>query len=190
MIEPLIPDAMEQEFSLLDYYTLTRDNNIILSYKGPVTDHLISEISRDIRGQFSEKPKAAKKMFSAFIELAQNIHYYSAEKAQFCDNQESIGSIVIAEKENAFYLSCGNLIENEGLDKISHKCERINTLDREGLREFKREERNKRKDEDRKGAGIGLIQVALLSSNPINLESSQINDKFSFFSLTVKINQD
>ena len=123
------------------------------------------------------------------MELAQNIFYYSAEKTKLDDRQESIGAIYLVEDGEDYYLCCGNLIENTHLRTIYDNCDFINTLDRKTLRDYKREQRKAPRKERSRGAGIGLIQVALTSRNPIYFTHKKLDDTYSYFSLTIKINE-
>lgn len=181
-------ETEDSEFSIYDYYSLTIREDVIISYKGPVTDVILSEISRDIRHKFAEDRKTSKRLFSIFIELAQNILYYSSEKINFADRRDSIGTILITkQKDKGHTFSCGNLVEAHFVEQLIESCEKINSLDRDGLREYKREMRMAPQSERSKGAGIGLIQVALTSRSPLKVEARPVNDEYSFFSLTVKI---
>ena len=180
---------MELEFNLFDYYTLTSNKGVLISYKGPVTDIIMSEISRDIRTKFTENPKASRKIFAIFMELSQNILYYSSEKVHFGNNNDSVGTILITETSDHYTFSCGNLVENEHIDELIEGCNTINSMDRETLREYKREQRSKPQGKRSKGAGIGLIQVALTSGNPLNVEYREIDDALTFFSLSVRIDK-
>jgi hypothetical protein len=183
---------MEQEFSLFDYYTLTNKKNVLISYKGPVTDVIMAEISRDIRTKFSENPKISRKIFAIFIELAQNILYYSAEKIRFGDYNDSVGTILITETSDHYTFSCGNLVEDEYISELVESCKTINSMNREALREYKREQRSAPKKDRSKGAGIGLIQVALTADTPLKVEYAKIDNILTFFALSVRIskNQD
>lgn len=178
---------MEQEFNLFDYYTLTSDKNILISYKGPVTDALMAEIVKDIREKLKDDPNASKKLFSIFIELSQNILYYSAEVVRFGEVEDRVGTILITEEAQEYRLSCGNLVENEYIGELMESCQRINEMDKEELREYKRQQRSQPRGVRSKGAGIGLIQAALTSGNPLHFNSMLVDEKFTFFSLTVII---
>jgi hypothetical protein len=62
-------------------------------------------------------------------------------------------------------------------------------LSHDDLRKYKREAREAPQLEGSKGAGIGIIQAALTSDNPLEVDAIQVDDNFSFFSLTVKIDK-
>lgn len=180
---------MDKKLSLFDYYTLTNDRNVLISYKGPVTDVIMSEISRDIRNKFAESPRISRKLFSVFIELAQNILYYSAEKVIFGGRRDSVGTIMVTTHDDFFYFECGNLVEQQYAGELLESCDKINSLSREELRKYKRETRNNPAGSRSKGAGIGLIQTALTSGNPLEVDFKKVNEQFSFFTLSVKVKQ-
>jgi hypothetical protein len=178
---------MENELNLFDYYTFTSGKNVLISYKGPVTDIIMAELSRDIRDKFADNPRASRKLFAIFMELAQNVLFYSAEKKISGDRTESIGTILITEANAHYTFGCGNLVENQYISELVEACEHINTLDRDALREYKREKRSGKPGERSKGAGIGLIQVALTSENPLHAQYTQVNELHTFFSVSVKV---
>ncbi len=106
------------EFTVFDYHLLTDRKKVLLYYKGPFDELVLSKISYYLREQFPESPKAGKKLFAVFIELAQNIAYYSSEMNLFGNelSKHGVGTILIKENENAYTLTAGNLVRNEGED--------------------------------------------------------------------------
>ena len=70
---------------------------------------------------------------------------------------------------------------------VIEKCELINSLDRESLREYRREQRRIASDVKKNSGNIGLIQVALTAESPLDIELTPINDEESFFSIAVKV---
>ncbi|MBX2843818.1 MAG: SiaB family protein kinase [Flammeovirgaceae bacterium] len=178
---------MSRKFSLFEYYSLIHQESILISYKGPVTPVIMAEISSDIREKLAENPTASRKVFSVFMELAQNILYYSAEKVSFSDRRDSVGMLLVTETDDDYIFSCGNLVKSEFVEELVESCDTINSLSRDELRKYKREQRNRPQKERSKGAGIGLIHVAITSDSPLELEVHNVNDEVSFFSLSVKI---
>jgi hypothetical protein len=174
------------KFDLFKYHSLF-NQNVQISYKGPFESKVLSVLGNYIRFTIGKNPKASKKIFNIFIELAQNIAHYSAEKNLF-GVEEGVGSLVIAEYSDYYAFSTGNIVKNEDVIVIIEKIELINSLDREQLREYKRVQRNLPQRE-KGNANIGLIQVALTSANPLDIEVTLIDDKYSFFAITVKVDK-
>ncbi len=182
---------MEQEFSLLNYYTPTEEpSDIIISYKGPVSDLVIYEIGQDIRAKFNDSSRISKKIFAIFIELAQNISFYSEERIRYGKKDDRVGTIVISELPDAYRFACGNLVKKEHVRELITQCNVINKLDREGLRDYKRIMRSRPQTTVSQGAGFGLIQVALVTGGTLHLNEHEVDKNYSFFSLSVQIGKE
>jgi hypothetical protein len=176
------------EFNFFEYHAQISQDNIVLSYKGPLTDILLAEFIRDIREKMQrEDSKIGKKVFAIFMELAQNVLYYSKEENLFGENKDKVGTLVIVHNEDHYRLVTGNLVFKKDVPILEEKCQIINSLDRDGLREYKRQLRNAEKSEESKGAGIGLVQAALTSSNPLEVEVQDVGDNYAFFILSVSV---
>jgi len=180
------------DFSLIDYQNKMTGHKILLYYKGPFDETILNKIGTYLRHKFPASPKASGKLFSIFIELAQNISYYSSETDIFddSDKRHGIGTIAIIDAGDKFKLISGNLIINEAVEDIASKIEKINQLDQEGLRQLKKEVRSSPRREGHKGGNIGLIQIAIKSENPLDVESKPYDDEHSFITLTTYINKD
>jgi hypothetical protein len=165
---------------------LTR--NIIL-YQGPINIDLVSFISNYLKQYLHADTTVTGRIYKVLIELIQNVSYYSAE--QF-NNSRSFGSGIgwfrVDENEKWFTISTGNKIHKEHgpvLEKNSHE---INSLEEEELRELKRKTRSQASIRDI-GAHIGLIQTGLITRNTIDLRIEPMDEKFSFFTITAKVNK-
>jgi hypothetical protein len=180
----------EEEFSLFEYYRITNRPEVMICYRGPVSDIILREISKDIRAKFSDNVQISRKIFAIYMELAQNILYYSSEKINISERKDSVGTILLTQNDTSFIFSCGNLVENIYLDELIESCKIINSMNREELREYKRQQRSSDRKERSRGAGIGLIQVALTSRHPLKAEYRKVDETHSFFSLAVKVGKD
>jgi hypothetical protein len=180
---------MEHELDLFDFYNFTNARSIILSYKGPLTDVILAEIGKDIRSKFTENPTVKRKMFAVFMELAQNILYYSADKLIFNSKEDGVGIILLCQTDATYTFSFANVVQSEHLPQIQDKIDQINTMNRDELRELKRQQRNQPPEGTSKGAGIGLIQAAILSGNQFDIKIRKIDDERSFLTLSVSINK-
>ena len=169
-------------------YTDIIDTTII-SYNGPFDAHVLSIIAENIEYSLSNNPRVSKKLFKIFIELAQNISYYSAEKQQ---NDEGdlygVGILMLRELDDHYSFSTGNMILKEEILPVIQKCETINTLDRQKLRQYKRKLRSMPSG-IRGGGNIGLVQVALTVDYPLEYSVLPVNDDNSFFIVNVRVNK-
>lgn len=158
-------------------------------YKGPLKPHVLSSTAEYIEYVLEKKPQEAQKIRKIFIELAQNISFYSEEKYTTKGKTFGIGVIVLEEKQGEYVLYAGNKTLTDDVIPVLRKCTIINDLDRESLREFKREQRQLA-SEATKGGNIGLITAALTSDNPINFDLYYIDEEYSFLILWLNIKKE
>jgi len=178
-------DTMEM-FNLFEHKQKI-DKEIQLSYTGPFDSKVLSVLGDYISEIIGKDSIAGQKLFRIFIEMAQNISFYSDEKS-LTNQKIGIGTIIIRDVQNKLFLHAGNMINNKDVVEIIEKCEIINSLDRAGLREFKRKQRNLPPGE-RGTANVGLIQVALTSENPLKFETTRVDENQSFFSIIITVNR-
>lgn len=165
-------------------------DNYLMFYKGPLSIDLISFMANYLKNLLkNEEYSIVKRIFQIFIELTQNVSYYSAESVEICKNMKcGVGWFGIKETKDSYLISTGNLILKEHEEKLRKNCNEINSLDEDKLRILKRKTRSQSLIRD-VGAHIGLIQSSLISRNKLNYYIESVNDKFSFFEIEVKINK-
>lgn len=176
------------DFSLYEYHNLLHQN-ILVSYKGPIDERIMNVIGENIEIVTNDgNDKAKSKIFKIFMELAQNVWLYSAESCKsMTGRQLGMGTLVIGEFGEYYTFVTGNVVKNNDIEPVIEKCEIINSLDRDSLREYRREQRRLANQGKPNSGNIGLIQVALTAESPLDIELTPVSDEESFFSIAVKI---
>ncbi len=172
-----------------DQLMIKKDPDSLVSYKGPITPSVIATISDHLRKKVDISEKITRRLFSVFIELAQNMQYYSSEVIHYANEEERIGWIQLFEKSDRYELKCGNALEQDKVHKLAEHCKIINQLNKDGLRKLKRDRRKTKLDKSKKGAGIGLVQVAILAGNPLEVNTLNLGKQFSCIVLKITINK-
>jgi hypothetical protein len=161
----------------------------VLSFHGPLTINLLSFIGNYLKSIVNTDQVLSSRLYKIFIELTQNVSYYSAEIKEVERGIKSgIGWFLLNEYDGYFIFTTGNLIKKEDGFKLTRNCTEINSLDEEALRILKRKTRGEAKIRDI-GAHIGLIQTGLLSGNSLDFKISEINNKHSYFTISVRLNK-
>ena len=182
-------DIHINKIDLYDFHNMF-EQDIVISYKGPFHRHILAVISDYIRSTITEDPKASKKIFNIFMELAENISHYSIEKSERVKKENvGIGTLVLGEYDDYYTLMIGNMVKRKDIIPVIEKCELINTLDRESLRKFKIEQRNLPRSENN-GANIGLIKVALTATTPLDFQVTKVNEEFAYFAISIDVKKD
>jgi len=173
----------DNEINIFKYYNIF-DHSVLLSYRGPFEKYTLLAFNKNLQELTCENQKVTKKLFKVFIELTQNISYYSAETNSKTGNNTGVGIFVFGELENYYTFTTGNLVCVEDGITLAHRCRIINSLNRVDLRKRKREQRAISHG-TKVGASIGLIQAALISTNSLDTEIIPVDNEFSFFSISV-----
>jgi hypothetical protein len=175
--------------NLYKAYQDTKDHKILISFKGAISQEVVTEFGSMIRSSLSTETNT-KKIFAVFIELAQNIVRYSIEKDVGPDGESGVGIILLREKKDYFYLSSGNMVKNETVQKVKERCDVVNNMNKEQLKSYYQEKIRNPPEAGSKGAGIGLIDIARKTDGPLECLISQVDDMNSFLTLTVSFKKE
>ncbi|MEM7181701.1 MAG: SiaB family protein kinase, partial [Spirochaetota bacterium] len=169
---------------LYQHYDENQDYQSIVYFKGKLSQEILGELGSMIKSSYS-KQSNIKRIFAVFIELAQNILHYSEERVANSDGSDSgVGIVMVNEEDSFFHISSGNLIDNSKIDKLKSKCEQVNSLTGEQLKELYKKRIKQSRPEDSKGAGLGFIDMARKSDSPIEYTIKRIDEQNSFFTLS------
>ena len=164
---------------------------ILFCFSGIISQNLLVEIGDNLKNKMKQKEEnttTTLKVFSIFIEQAQNILYYSAEKEhQTIENNCGSGIMIVGYEQSHYYVSCGNLVENRIVESLRQQLQALQQMDKEALKAYYKEQSKKDAPLDSKGAGLGFIELARKASFPIEFDFQSIDAKFSFFALKVTI---
>ena len=165
------------------------DTESLVSFKGPLTVGLLSFLGNYLKSIIKLEHALEKRIFRIFIELTQNVSYYSAETIAVESGINSgIGWFTVKKVNKHFIVSTGNLIIREDGFKLIRNCDEINSLNDLELRELKRKTRSQAMERD-VGAHIGLIQTSILSRSKLNYKVTELDDKHSYFTISVNIEE-
>lgn len=167
------------------------ENHVSLAFHGVITQDILSLLGHRYRNSH-DNLVVSKRIFAIIIELAQNILHYSAEKVFSEKDQREVGVGVIGVSETAsqFIISSGNYIYPDDAAKMVERCNFINSLGNEELKEYYREQRRMPQREGKPGANLGFIDMRRKSGNPIEIEVWDQELNKPFFVLTIKVNKE
>ena len=161
---------------------------IIFSFSGEVSQSILAGIAENLENKMEMlevKTSTTQNIFSIFIEQMQNVMKYSPpedEKVGHFSNM-SISVIGFDNNRDKYYVSSGNVIDERDKDKVINKINTLNEMDRKELKDYYKELRRSGKNKHEKGAGLGFIEMAKKSTEPIEFIIDDIDDKFSFFTI-------
>lgn len=186
--ETQVATIMKEKFSMHKFYTEVRKNNISLTFRGIMSQDVLSLIGMSLKRR-PDNEVIAKRLFGIVVELAQNIYHYSASK-QYSEKDKKeigVGIVTIGEDQNYYIVNSGNLVRTENIAPITERCKYINGLDERELKLFKKQQLKLPQRPDKPGANIGLIELKRRSGNPLLYDTIAVDHDYTFLSLSVKI---
>lgn len=189
--EPELISSEEERFSVKSLKDSLRDHRIHMVFQGMFSQDILTLIGLSLR----RKPNSeilSRRLFALVIEMSQNIYHYSTRKIYSDKDKRYIGTGIIGLGENEEYnlLVSGNYMDTAKTQALIDRSNYINQLDQADLKKFYQEQRKKPRTDGMPGANLGLIDMRRKSGNPIGVHVLKIDEKDSFFVLTLKIRKE
>lgn len=169
---------------------------ILICFNGPISRTLIGEIGIALKDHIeasqaerergsSDAPNltAAMDVFSVYIEMSQNIRHYARAKG-YSDSEASATVVIARCGEDRYSVSAGNLLDEDDGPPLMERIHFLASLDKAKLKLLYKEQlRSPRDQAVATGAGLGLIEIARKSSQPLAAMVEPQGGGKAFFSL-------
>jgi len=113
------------------------------------------------------------------------------DEVSFSDDSNEVVSrsaiFMIGKVDNEYSIITGNYILTSNVENLKVKLDRINEMTKEELKEYYKEILNNDTFSEKGGGGLGMIDIARKSGQKLNYNFMVADDKYSFFSLNIKI---
>jgi hypothetical protein len=125
-----------------------------------------------------------KKVYSAMVESLENIYKHQDIINSDTEHQPRFTLYV---DENEFSMYSSNSVLNRKTIPLKDKLDRVNALNKSGLKELYKQTILSGNVSPKGGAGLGIINIAKVSENKINYTFEPINPDYSYFTINVVI---
>lgn len=179
-----------QDINLFELRAHFNRSNILLCFNGPISRSLIEEIGNALKNYLQAdqaQPNAAMDVFSVYIEMTQNIRHYAIDHQY--DEIDSSATVVVARDDDHHYVvQSGNLVEKSDGQALMARISALASLDKAALKAaYKTQLRQPRSESATSGAGLGLIDIARKSVQPLSATLTDLDNGRSFFSVRAVI---
>jgi len=170
---------------IFDLHQTMLDHNLILVYEGEFTQEItksvlaMAERNMDSSG---EESSIKRKVFNVMVECLQNIVKHADDVEE---NHSAI--FMIGKHENEYLIVSGNPIKKDEIDGLKSKLENINGLDKDGLKALYKDIIKNTEISDKGGAGLGFVDMARKSGQPLEFDFLDMDDNNAFFCLKTSI---
>ena len=184
---------IEEQFTDLSVFEGLQHEDLVYVYRGlftqTITDSIIAltENNLDSSGRSS---KLKKRVFSIMVECLQNItrHQYVDENEEEIPADKS-SLFVICDKDRTYQMTSGNVVSNENIPHLQELLNKVNSLDKETLKDYYKEVLEEGSISNTGGAGLGLIEMARKSGNKLYYTFEKIDEESSYFYMNTSISQ-
>jgi len=178
-------------FWLNEFFHLMKKHEIIMVYEGEFSQDITKSFLSMTESTFHNdqvSESVTKKVYNIMMEALQNICKHEFKFS--ADLQEKTESIfMIAENQHEYQIITGNTINSNVISIIKDKIDKVNSLDQDGLKALYKEARLNTTISDVGGAGLGFIDIARKSGNPISYHFEKLTETLHFFTQMVTVNK-
>ncbi|HOP04051.1 MAG TPA: SiaB family protein kinase [Tenuifilaceae bacterium] len=171
------------------FYDL-REDDLSFAYTGSFSDSLTVKIIDLARYNIdSQGMNTGLKNKVSFImgECYQNIVRHSVDTSTIKQFDEKSNYFFLRTIGSSFFITSANPVENDSINEIKSKLDRVNNLSPDELKELQAQILMKGELNEKGGAGIGIILMARKTGEKLLYKFEKINDKTSLFYLFVRL---
>jgi hypothetical protein len=158
------------------FQDLAREQNVVFYYTGYFSQAMVAAMGDALRLRLNRTDAAnptRRKLFSIFMEMAQNVVHYSADPLTAPDGHDGEmrrGALWVGECNGHFYVVCANPIERTNAKRIQAKLEPLRSMTNDEIKALYKEKLRAEGEHGSKGAGLGFLTVARDASEPIEFD--------------------
>lgn len=188
-LQKQIEQDYERIFADTQQFYLDLGAHILMSHFGVFSQDLVTSLGEGVEEILiaaNERKPLIKRIFSIFVEGLQNIRIHGEAD----NNQEKNGLIIFAKKDDSYYISLGNLVQNHRTNSITEKINQLNELDENSLKELYMKVLSNGIISNKGGAGLGIITMRMKSKTPVAFSFSPVTEELSLFIIELEIKKE
>jgi hypothetical protein len=182
---------------VVKFHKMMLDKKLTLAYEGEVTQEItkaFTSMTEKNLDKVEEDGKIKKKVYHVMVECLQNISKHADDDAQTASDslEEGLaktGIFLIGNDHNQYFITSGNGISNENIPALKSLIDNINSLNQDELKQLHKEKMRETAISDKGGAGLGFIDIARKTGNPLEYHFEPIDENNSFFLLKTIISR-
>ncbi len=188
---------MEDKNFMKYIYELHKDmmaKNFTLVYDGEITHQItkaFTSLAEDKMESYSEDSSIKRKVFHVMVECLQNLsrhaeeYEYKGSKGLYSNGIFIVGRM--GKEGEQYQVITGNAVDNKRVPELRSLLEKINNLDKDGLKELFKKQIREGTMSEKGGAGLGLIDIARKTGEKLEYDFVEMDENNDFFLLRTKI---
>ncbi|MCQ2374919.1 MAG: SiaB family protein kinase [Salinivirgaceae bacterium] len=172
-----------------DWYNEHVKDGVIFAFRGEIGDGIVEDSMVRVEAQTKDLSQGIKKKaYNIMVECLQNLFFHASPI--FRNGKEiRIGVCAMVSDGNSYHIKMCNYATQKQTLFLEKHIEKINSLDKDGLRAFYKDVLSNQTFSEKGGGGLGLIDMARKSSNKLKCEFIQVPDNMTLFSTDILITE-
>ncbi len=174
--------------SISNIYDEMMDNGFSLVYLGEFSHEItkmFTAMAESDMEKHSEERSVQRKVYHVMVETLQNMNKHSDELQE---KNVGNGLFIIGKKHDTYYVITSNRVAKKHKDRLEQSLITVNNASIDELKEMYKKQIKEGRISEKGGAGLGLIDIARKTGEPINFQFLPLDDDYFFFILKVEIN--
>ena len=179
-------------FNIRKYFDDLSKGDVVIAYKGSITSDLINDVLEAVEKKLdeaNEEGKTRKKLYNVLVESLQNLYHHIEETHEGIEEEldPKFGVLVIAREDGEYKVITGNFVNSSKIKFLKEKIDKINSLNKDELKDMYKFILNHQKLSAKGGGGLGLVDIARKTGSKLVYSFFNYNDNYYFFNLEIKI---
>ena len=174
------------------FHESMENKDVKLVYKGEITHQVTKAFTSLTETNMmveEESNSVQKKVFHVIVEFLQNISKHADYMSNDDSHEEGSGVFLLLKNAENYVITTGNILLKQKEAAISGVLDKINSLDKEGLKALYKQQIKEGRLSDKGGAGLGFIDIAKKTGNPLDYKFVPLDENFSFFIISSTISR-
>jgi len=165
------------------FFDQARQHRVIFYYVGYFSQNIIAAMAEAVKLQLEVSGvdgPTRRKLFSSFIEMAQNIVHYSSDAlTPPSETQRELrhGSVCILDHDDGHLLLCANPVESGVAEALRHKLDTLRQMTLAEIKQAYKDTLRGEAPEGSKGAGMGLLTMARDARGPLVFDFQRVDGR-------------
>ena len=173
-----------------DLNHLSNPADVLLVYEGkftPETTKSVLQLAERNIDSIKDDAVIKRKVFNVLVECLQNV----VKHGEMIENPttDQVPALMIGREQDHYTIISGNAIAAKNVDNLKSRIDKINKLDKDGLKDMYKVIMRDNTVSEKGGAGLGLIDMARKSGGQLDYGFSDIDKTYSYFSLKTTISR-
>ena len=181
-------DLQFESDSVIQLEHIMAENKISLIWSGHISPVIGDEVLSLTEAKLTEEDidsALRRRVFNILIEILENVSKYNPGKE--AEEKYGMPVAIVRLEDGRFVLTTGNLLLNSNVGELKAKLDKINGTGKEDLRTLFFESLSAQTIDTDSTGNMGLISMARKSGSKLNYQFEKVNDIYSYFMLTVKV---